>query len=52
MARTLRMVVHGTSNDGRVPLTLEEALKANVVRVYETRSVNELAIENLGRIGD
>jgi ARG and Rhodanese-Phosphatase-superfamily-associated Protein domain len=40
--------VHGASSAGAVPLTLAEALDAKVVRVAETGSVNELAIENLG----
>ena len=40
--------VHGASRAGAVPLTLAEALDAKVVRVTETGSVNELAIENLG----
>ncbi len=40
--------VHGASRAGPVPLTLAEALDAKVVRVSETGSVNELAIENLG----
>jgi hypothetical protein len=40
--------VHGASSGGRAPLTLEEALAAKKVRVYETGDVMELAIENLG----
>jgi hypothetical protein len=39
--------VHGASSSGAVPLTLAEALSAKAVRVLETGSVNELAIENL-----
>jgi hypothetical protein len=41
-------LVHGTSAAGAVPLTLDEALARNVVKVHETGSVNELQIENLG----
>jgi hypothetical protein len=40
--------VHGKSSDGPVPLTLQEAMAKDAVRVYETGNVNELAIENLG----
>lgn len=40
--------VHGVSNGGQPPLTLEEALAAKKVRVYETGDVMELAIENRG----
>ena len=41
-------LVHGASAAGAVPLTLDEALARNVVKVHETGSVNELQIENLG----
>jgi hypothetical protein len=41
-------LVHGQSAAGAVPLTLDEALARNVVKVHETGSVNELQIENLG----
>jgi hypothetical protein len=41
-------LVHGQSAVGAVPLTLDEALARNVVKVHETGSVNELQIENLG----
>jgi hypothetical protein len=40
-------LVHGKVDSGPVPLTLEEALAKGAVRVDETGSVNELAIENL-----
>jgi hypothetical protein len=40
--------VHGEADTGRVPLTLDEALEQHRIRVDETGSVNELAIENLG----
>jgi hypothetical protein len=40
--------IHGAVSNDPVPLTLEEAMAKGVVRVYETGSVNELAIENLG----
>jgi hypothetical protein len=41
-------LVRGASAAGAVPLTLDEALARNVVKVHETGSVNELQIENLG----
>jgi hypothetical protein len=40
--------VHGTSRPGPVPLTLQEALAKNVVKVRETSQVNELRVENTG----
>ncbi len=40
--------VHGPSTPGKVPLTLEEAMAAGVVKVRETSNVNQLEIENLG----
>jgi hypothetical protein len=40
--------VHGRSSNGPVPLTLQEAMANDAVRVYETGNVNELAIENRG----
>jgi hypothetical protein len=40
--------IHGKSAGGPVPLTLQEAMAKEAVRVYETGNVNELAIENLG----
>jgi hypothetical protein len=40
--------VHGASKAGPVPLTLQEALAQEAVRVSETGNVNTLAIENLG----
>jgi hypothetical protein len=40
--------VHGTSADGPVPLTLQEALAKGSVQVIETGRVNELQIENAG----
>ena len=39
-------LVHGTSAQGPVPLTLAEALSGKRVIVHETGSVNELSIEN------
>ena len=41
-------LVHGTSAAGPVPLTLQEALARGSVTVVETKSVNELKIENTG----
>jgi hypothetical protein len=41
-------LVHGRSDDRPVPLTLQEALAKNAVRVHETGNVNQLDIENLG----
>jgi len=41
-------LVHGTSQDGPVPLTLAEALEKKVVEVREVGNVNELQIENKG----
>ena len=40
--------IHGKSSPGPVPLTLQEALAKDAVRVYETGNVNELAVENRG----
>jgi len=40
--------LHGTSAEGPVPLTLEEAMLKGTARVDETGSVNQLSIENLG----
>ncbi len=40
--------VHGPSRGGPVPLTLQEALAQNLVKVRETNQVNELEIENTG----
>jgi hypothetical protein len=40
--------VHGTSAQGPVPLTLQEALAKGAVEVIETGSVNELQIRNKG----
>jgi hypothetical protein len=41
-------LIHGNSGDSRKGfLTLQEALEQKKVRVYETKDVNELAIENL-----
>lgn len=39
-------LLHGTSTPGAVPLTLQEALAKDAVRVVETGSVNQLEIEN------
>jgi hypothetical protein len=41
-------LVHGKSAEGRVPLTLDEALAKRAVRVHETGDVNQLSVENLG----
>lgn len=41
-------LIHGKSESGNVPLTLEEAMAKGVVRVKETSNVNQLEIENLG----
>lgn len=41
-------LVHGKSAAGAVPLTLDEALVRQAVKVHETGNVNELQIENLG----
>lgn len=41
-------LIHGKSViEGKAPLTLQEALEQKKVIVYETKDVNELAIENL-----
>ncbi len=40
--------VHGSSAEGPVPLTLQEALAKDAVQVVETGQVNELQIENSG----
>jgi hypothetical protein len=40
--------IHGNSSAEPVPLTLQEAMAKDRVRVYETGSVNELAVENHG----
>ena len=40
--------IHGPSAPGPVPLTLQEALDKDSVRVIETGEVNELKIENTG----
>ena len=40
--------IHGPSAPGPVPLTLQEAMVKETVRVIETGSVNELKIENIG----
>jgi len=40
-------LVHGKSGAGPVPLTLQEALAKQKVRVVETGNVNELTVENL-----
>jgi hypothetical protein len=43
-------LIHGKDKlGGKTFLTLQEALKQRKVVVYETRNVNELAIENLSR---
>ncbi len=43
--------VHGKSAPGPVPLTLQEALKKDVVEVIETQNVNELKVRNKGDAG-
>ena len=40
-------LVHGKSAAGAVPLSLEEAMTKQAVKVHETGNVNELQIENL-----
>ena len=40
--------IHGPSQNGPVPLTLDEALRQGSVQVRETSNVNSLEIENLG----
>jgi len=40
--------IHGTSEPGKAPLTLEEALAKRAVEVRETGNVNQLEIENSG----
>jgi hypothetical protein len=40
--------IHGKSSPAPVPLTLQEAMAKDAVRVYETGNVNELAVENRG----
>ncbi len=40
-------LIHGPNRSSRKLLTLEEALDEKKVVVYETRNVNELAIENV-----
>jgi hypothetical protein len=41
-------LVHGQSDQRPIPLTLQEALAKQAVRVHETGDVNQLDIENLG----
>src|SRR6202040_889695 len=40
-------LIHGPNRSSKKLLTLEEALDEKRVVVYETRSANELAVENL-----
>ena len=41
-------LIHGTNkHTGKVPLTLQEAMASQKVKVIETSNVNELAIENV-----
>lgn len=41
-------LIHGANRfEGKTPLTLQEALEQKKVVVYETKSVNELSIENV-----
>lgn len=42
-------LVHGASAPGPVPLTLQEAIAKDAVRVIETGNVNQLEIENTGK---
>ena len=42
-------LVHGASAPGPVPLTLQEAIARDAVRVIETGNVNQLEIENTGK---
>ena len=41
-------LVHGPSQAGPVPLTLQEGMARGLVRVIETGNVNELQVENAG----
>jgi hypothetical protein len=41
--------IHGKSVDGKVPLTLAEAMAKGVVLVRETGNVNQLEVENTGQ---
>ena len=42
-------MIHGKAGlSGKTPITLQEAMKRDVVRVHETGSVNQLEVENLG----
>lgn len=44
-------LLHGAARDGARPMmTLEEAMEAGKLVVYETGSVNELAVENVGDV--
>ena len=40
--------VRGASRGGPVPLTLQEAMARNVIKVIETNQVNEVQVENTG----
>src|SRR5256885_13068962 len=40
-------LIHGPNRSSRKMLTFEEAMDQHKVIVYETRNVNELAIENV-----
>ena len=40
-------LIHGKDQSNKIFLTLQEALAQKKVKVYETREVNELAIQNL-----
>ncbi|MBL8700967.1 MAG: hypothetical protein JNK67_21510 [Alphaproteobacteria bacterium] len=42
-------LIHGPSQPGPTPLTLAEAMAKGIVKVHETRDVNRLQIENLGK---
>lgn len=42
-------LIHGPSRVAPTPLTLAEALAKGVVKVHETKDVNRLEVENLGK---
>ena len=45
---TIYMIHAKAGLSGKTPITLQEAMQKDVVRVHETGSVNELQVENLG----
>lgn len=42
-------LIHGPSRTTATPLTLAEAMAKGAVKVHETRNVNQLEVENLGK---